>query len=226
MNDDIFIFFPTAVAVDSFGNVYVCDQQSDHNIQKFDSEGSFIKSWGSEGFAQGVDVASSGNVYVTDATNARVQKFDSEGSFIKSWGSFSESGTGEGKFFHPMGLAVDSSENVYVVDFRADLIQKFDPEGTFITQWSSEGCKRVDVGSTGDVYVTDGVNLGVRKFDSEGSFVKSWGKKGNQNGQFSFADGVAVDSSENVYVSDGLRHSRIQKFDSDGTFITTWGSGP
>jgi DNA-binding beta-propeller fold protein YncE len=34
---------------------------------------------------------------------------------------------------------------------------------------------------------------------------------------------VAVDSSNNIYVSD-LNHDRIQKFDDNGRFITKWGS--
>jgi tripartite motif-containing protein 71 len=170
-----------------------------------------------------VAVGSSGDVYVCDQSNHNIQKFDSEGTFITSWGSFSASGTGEGQFFHPMGVAVDSSENVYVVDFRADLIQKFDSGGTFITMWSSEGCARVDVGSSGNIYVTDHVNMGVQKFESEGTFITSWGRKGRENGRFRLADGVAVDSSENVYVSDALGNSRIQKFDPEGTFIMTWG---
>ena len=36
-------------------------------------------------------------------------------------------------------------------------------------------------------------------------------------------EGVAVDSSGNVYVTD-YDNDRIQKFASDGKFITTWGS--
>ena len=35
--------------------------------------------------------------------------------------------------------------------------------------------------------------------------------------------GVAVDSSDNVYVVERNNH-RIQKFDSNGMFITKWGS--
>ena len=40
---------------------------------------------------------------------------------------------------------------------------------------------------------------------------------------FIIHDGVAVDSSGNVYVAD-TNNNRIQKFDSSGTFITKWGS--
>jgi len=54
-------------------------------------------------------------------------------------------------------------------------------------------------------------------------FITKWGTEGEGDGQFNFPIGVAVDSSDNVYVAD-LGNRRIQKFDSDGTFITKWGS--
>ena len=37
-------------------------------------------------FPSGIDVDSSGNVYVTDESNHRIQKFDSNGKFITKWG--------------------------------------------------------------------------------------------------------------------------------------------
>ena len=43
---------PLYVAVDHTGNVYVADNENDH-IQKFDSIGKFIASWGSQGSYNG-----------------------------------------------------------------------------------------------------------------------------------------------------------------------------
>jgi len=54
-------------------------------------------------------------------------------------------------------------------------------------------------------------------------FVKEWGSNGTGDGQFSGPAGIAVDSSDNVYVGDYI-DDRIQKFDSDGSYITKWGS--
>jgi tetratricopeptide (TPR) repeat protein/sugar lactone lactonase YvrE len=65
---------------------------------------------------------------------------------------------------------------------------------------------------------------GVLPPSKEGySFVRAWGSEGTENGQFKEPLGVAVDSQNNVYVSDSNNH-RIQKFTADGTFITKWGS--
>ena len=49
------------------------------------------------------------------------------------------------------------------------------------------------------------------------------GSFGTGDSQFNEVYGVAVDSINNVYVSDRGNH-RIQKFTSGGIFITKWGS--
>jgi hypothetical protein len=52
-----------------------------NDIKKFDSDGKFITSWGSEGYgdgqflhAHGIDIDSSDNVYVTDSGNVHEKK--------------------------------------------------------------------------------------------------------------------------------------------------------
>ena len=52
-------------------------------------------------------------------------------------------------------------------------------------------------------------------------YLKQWGSKGSAFGQFLTPNGIVVDSSGNVYVTD-TGNSRIQKFDSNGNFITKW----
>ena len=72
---------PFGMAVDSSDNVYVADQ-SNHRVQKFDSNGRYLTQWGSRGsgsgrfdYPFGVAVDSSGNVYISDRDNHCVQKF-------------------------------------------------------------------------------------------------------------------------------------------------------
>ena len=84
---------PAGVATDSSGNVYVADT-SNHRIQKFRSDVTFIRMWGSQGSEDGqfgfpfaIALDSSGNIYVTDSLNERIQKFTNTGTFIRKWGS-------------------------------------------------------------------------------------------------------------------------------------------
>ena len=85
---------PADLAIDSSGNLYVTDISSVSNkIQKFDSNGTFITSWGTAGTSPsggtfssptGIDVNSSDNVYVADfgRPNRAVQVFTNNGSSL------------------------------------------------------------------------------------------------------------------------------------------------
>jgi len=56
------------------------------------------------------------------------------------------------------------------------------------------------------------------------TYLFQWGSLGSGNGQFDYTYGVAVDSSNNVYVTDDV-NNRVEKFDSNGNYLTQWGSG-
>jgi sugar lactone lactonase YvrE len=227
---------PSGIAVDSSGNVYVADT-GNYRIQKFTSDGTFIKGWGKEGpnnnefkllYQSYIDVDSSGNVYVADTENYRIQKFTSDGDFITKWGTW---GYDDGQFRGPQGIVVDNLAHVYVVDSGNYCIQKFTSDGTFIKKWGEYGsgnsqfhfARDVAIDTSAHVYVVDSGNNRIQKFTSDGTFIKEWGKKGNNDGEFNRPEGIAVDSSGNVYVAD-TRNNRIQKFTSDGDFITKWGT--
>ena len=107
---------------------------------------------------------------------------------------------------------------------------------TFVTKWGTEGSGDgqfynpfgIAVDSSGDIYVAESQDIGgqnhrIQKFSSDGTFLLKWGSKGSSDGQFDYPEGVAVDSSGNVYVTDA-NNRRIQKFSSDGTFLLKWGS--
>ena len=54
-------------------------------------------------------------------------------------------------------------------------------------------------------------------------FVSKWGSLGGGDSQFHLPEGIAVDSSSNIYVADSNNH-RVQKFDPNGSYLTQWGS--
>ncbi len=214
--------YPYGVGVDSSGNVYVADTFNDR-IQKFDSNGVFLTKWGSSGTEEGqfngprrVAIDSDENIYVADAGNDRIQKLGLSGGFLGWWGRddlggigwhapgtgrTSVSGTGDGEFYHPSGVAVDSAGNVYIADDSICRIQKFNSSGTFLGWWG-----RDDLGGTG--------------WHDPGT--GRTGVSGTGDGQFDKPIDLAVDSAKNVYVADMGNH-RIQKFDSSGTFLGWWG---
>jgi DNA-binding beta-propeller fold protein YncE len=63
----------------------------------------------------------------------------------------------------------------------------------------------------GNAYVTDQHNNRIQKFDSNSKFISSWGNEGNQEGEFFHLHAVAIDSNDNIYVSEGREFPRIQK---------------
>ncbi len=81
-----------------------------------DSSGNNIVTLGSGFLApDGVEVDSSGNVYVADTGHNAIKKMDSSGNNIVTLGS---------GFSTPVGVAVDSSSNVYVGDSGNNAVKK------------------------------------------------------------------------------------------------------
>jgi len=127
------------------------------------------------------------------------------------------SGTGNGQFKEPNGLAVDGGGHVFVADTSNNRIQKFDDGGTFLIAWGSGGGGNghfsdptaVAVDTAGNVFVTDLLNERVQAFDGNGRFLTTWTAAGSE--QLDSPHGVAVDGRGDVFVADTNSH-RIEKF--------------
>jgi sugar lactone lactonase YvrE len=179
-------------------------------------------------------VDAAGNVYVADTGNHRIQKFSGDGTYLTQWGSH---GSGDGQFQYPKGVAIHAG-NVYVTDTGNHRIQEFTDTGVYMSQWGTSGSANgqfqspqgVAVDDSGNVYVVDsdgnagGYHHRIEKFTGTGTYLTGWGGYGHGNGQLYSPDGVAVDASGNVFVTD-LYNWRIQKFTRMGAYLTQWSSG-
>jgi len=203
--------FPTGVAVDGSGNVYVADSNNS-TIRKVTPAavvstlaGTASASGSADGTGaaarfddpHGVAVDGSGNVYVADNFNNTIRKVSPAGVVTTLAGTAGASGSADGagaaaRFNWPEGVAVDGSGNVYVADEGNNAIRKVTPAGVVSTLAGGGYC-----GSA------DGTGAAAR---------------------FCGPFGVAVDRSGNVYVADSFNNS-IRKVTPAGVVSTLAGNG-
>ena len=120
------------------GSIVLADTGS-HKIQKFDSNGTLLSSWGSTGMADGqflgdiaVSVGPQGTILVADSGSHKIQKFDSNGTLLSSWGS---TGMADGQFLGDIAVSVGPQGTILVADSGSHKIQKFDSNGTLLSSW-------------------------------------------------------------------------------------------
>ena len=222
---------PKALALDKSGNFYVADESS-IALRKFNSDGLFQRSWGSDGqqfkrlkIPAGIAIDSKGNFYVTDQRSSNVTKFDKNGQFIKEWGKV---GPKEGILKGPLGIAVDRNNDILVVDAGNSRVVKYSSEGEVKRNWGKAGSGQeqftqptvVAVSKNNDVIVID---LGrIQKFTTDGVFIESFGKLGSGEAEFSRPFGACLDGDDYIYVAD-TGNNRVLKFAPDGRFICQLG---
>jgi DNA-binding beta-propeller fold protein YncE len=172
---------PYGIAVSIWGEVFVADTWNSR-VQVFDSNGKFLRKWGTAGSAdgqfnepRGIATDAEEKVYVSEWGNQRIQRFDYWGAFQDSWGG---SGSTDGRFNSPAAVAVDPGygpRDTFVADAYNNRVQKFDFWGDFLTKWGSRGAADgefylpmgIVVDSSGNVYVADTQNHRIQKFSPD-----------------------------------------------------------
>src|SRR5581483_9566400 len=180
---------PAAVAVDSFGNVFIADT-GNSEIRKVAGVNitCVLGCGGSSGTIDNPDsivVDANGNLFITDTGKYRVVEYS--GSALSVLAGTAKSGfSGDGgkatsaTFNNPQGIAMDSAGFLYIADSFNNRIRKLLKDGTIITiagngAFSSTGDggpatsaglyfpRGVIVDGKGNVYVADTANAAIRK---------------------------------------------------------------
>ena len=208
---------PSAVAVDSLGNLYIA-QEWNNRIRKVDTNGIITTvagnlilgngGYGGDGGPatqatlnrpSGVAVNASGNLYIADTDNRRIRKVDKNGIITTVAGNGIGGYSGDGgpatqaQLVRPSGVTVDASGNFYIADTSNDRIRKVDTKG-IITTVAGNGM---------------------------------WGYGGDggpaTQATLNSPSGVTVDPSGNLYIAD-TSNDRIRKVDTKGIITTVAGN--
>ena len=187
--------FVSAVATDSQDRVYAF-QRKGPPIVIFDSEGTYVSSWGNGAFlfAHGISITND-VVYLTDRDSSVCLLFTLDGKPIQMLGRHGvHSDTG----CEQPGELVPRAAGPF--NYPAELV----------------------VDPAGDLYVADGYrNARVHRFSPAGELKLSWGEPGKSGpNQFHLPHSLLVHDGR-VYVCDRENH-RLQLFGRDGQHLTTW----
>ena len=197
--------WPTSIALDSQGNVYVADEWL-NRITIFDADGKLLSTWGEAGDGDGQLSGPSGmafdadeNLWIVNSLNSRVQKFTKDGKCLSGFGV---KGSAQGELDLPWGIAIDNDGGIYIADWNNHRVQKFDTSGVHQITFGSG--KTTGVAPSGE---TPYMHTTVREIEA------------NPN-DLNHPTGVAVDGDGDVYVVDWM-NERVVIFNSEGKTMAT-----
>ena len=202
--------FPSGVAVDMAGNLYIADSGNDR-VRRVDPSGTIttIAGAGEHGydwdgpavaarlaFPTDVAVDGSGNLYFTGPFSFGIRRVDAAGilSEVAGSGEPYDGPEDEERLSRDRGVAVDGSGNVYIANIYNNYVRSVDATETVT----------IIAGTKEPGYGGDG-----------GPAVEA---------QLSFPADVAVDKAGNVYIADTGNH-RIRRVDTAGIITTIAGTG-
>lgn len=176
---------PTAVAIDSSGNLYIAD--ANNNTIRVVTAGTINTVSATSGTVihpDGLAVDAAGNLYIADTPNRRIVKLSNGVLTVvagnETIGSAGDNGLAvNAQLYDPFGVAVDAAGYVYIADTFNSRIRKVSLDGTLSTiagtgypSYYGDGGQAtsatvyfphaVAVDSSGRVYVADTVNHAIR----------------------------------------------------------------
>jgi len=174
------------VAVDRDDRVYVFNR-SEHPMIVFDSDGTFLTSWGEDIFTHphGAHIGPDDAIYCTDDGDHTVRKCTLEGKVLLTIGVPEKpSGYMSGQPFNRCThTALSPRGDIYVSDgYGNSRVHKYSPDGKLLLSWGEPGCDpgqfniphNICSDPDGWVYVADRENHRVQVFDGNGKYESQW----------------------------------------------------
>ncbi len=175
--DGCFIF-PTDVAFDADGRIYVSEFGGNDRVSVFDKNYKFLYSFGTFGNDQGefsrpaslcVD-SDRKQIYIADACNHRIAIYDYDGTLKKYIGSC---GTEMGQLRYPYDLNIFPDGKLLVCEYGNNRLQLFDPQGESLALYGQAGRQQgqlaypwgVAIDSNGRAVVVDSGNDRIQIWD-------------------------------------------------------------
>ncbi|GAB4088472.1 hypothetical protein GCM10028785_11410 [Hydrogenophaga soli] len=209
--------YPTRVAVDASGNLYIAGGGRIRKVAAATGLISTVAGNGTIGYGgdggpataaalnspMGMALVASGDLYFADMNNARIRRVDAATGTITTvagtgtWGYSGDGGAATAaKLGSPSGVARDAAGNFYIADYDNNRIRKVDAVTGIISTVAGNG---------------------TAGFGGDGGVATA--------AQLSWPTGIAVDAAGNLYIADN-QNNRVRKVDAaSGNIATLIGTG-
>ncbi len=196
----------SGVACDSQDHVYIHRRTHVPAILVFDRDGTFLRSFGEDLFANphGIWISPDDILYCTDTVHHTVTKLSLDGEVLLTLGTKGKPGKPGEPFNRPTRAVASPSGDIFVSDgYGQQRVHKFAADGTHLLSWGSKGTgpdqfalpHSIWVDRENRVYVADRWNGRVAIFTTDGQFLDQWIG-------LAYPNEIYIDKNDTVYVAE------------------------
>ena len=120
----------------------------------------------------GIDIDSSGNIYVVDISLNKVVKYSPNGDYILEFG---ETGIFAGQLDYPFDVRVGPNGYIWVAEYQNNRIQKFSKTGVPQEYWTANSPVGIAFDKNNNLLISE-YNVGrISRYKRNGTFIEAIG---------------------------------------------------